>query len=408
MTTVIAGAGQAGVQVAASLRQTGYAERILLIGDEPVLPYQRPPLSKSYLLGTTTQDSLNLRPQTFYEAQSIDLLTGVQVSGVDLTTTRAELDDGTHLHWDHLVLATGARPRQLGIPGETLAGVFPLRSLHHAQHLAEQIRSAREVVVIGGGFIGLEIASALGATIAVTVLEGASRLMGRAVTVPTSDYFAEQHTARGAQLRFGVTATEILGAGGRVTGVRASDGRVYAADLVVVGAGVVPDTTLAEKAGLATDNGIVVDASLRTSHPQVFAIGDCARFPDAGTGRLQRLESVQNATGHADHVAREITGTPGIYQDLPWFWSDQKGLRLQIAGLATGHDSTAVLGEPASGKFSVVAFRAGRLIAVESINRPADYQAARKLLASATWLSQDDVTAAGFTLKAAALDLATR
>ncbi|WP_199433682.1 NAD(P)/FAD-dependent oxidoreductase [Qaidamihabitans albus] len=404
MSTVIVGAGQAGVHLAVSLRQAGYAERIVLIGDEPALPYQRPPLSKAFLLGAATEEAIQLRPESFYPSESIDLLTGERATGIDLATACVQLASGTRIAWEHLVLATGARPRTLGVPGKSLDGVLPLRSLAHARELARRIGTARHVVVVGGGFIGLEFAAAVARDgITTTLLEGADRLMGRAVTSPVSRFFAESHRARGVEVRLGVAAAEFLGVRGRVTAVRATDGRNHPADLVVVGAGVTPDTELAARAGLPTGDGILVDETLRTADERVFAIGDCARFPSTHAGTLLRLESVQNATGQAAHVAREIVA-PGRcpYQALPWFWSDQKGLRLQIAGLTHRHDETALLGDPDSGRFSVAAFRNGRLVALEAVNRPADYQAARRLLSRGAALTASDVTAPGFSLKTAA------
>jgi 3-phenylpropionate/trans-cinnamate dioxygenase ferredoxin reductase subunit len=268
--------------------------------------------------------------------------------------------------------------------------------------------SARSVVIVGGGFVGLEVAAAFASEGGEAVLlEAGDRLMGRAVTEPVSRFFARAHADRGSRIRLGAGAAECLGRRGHVTAVRTTDGRTHPADLVVTGVGVLANSELAEWAGLAADGGILVDAALRTTDPRVHAIGDCARFPSAHHRARVRLESVQNAVDQAVHTGRLIaTGEVRSYRELPWFWSDQKGLKLQIAGLPTGHDHVQLLGEPGSGRFSTLVFRGGRLIAVESVNRPADHMAARRLLASGRELAPDRAAAPGFDLKAFTADTA--
>lgn len=401
-TTVIVGAGQAGAQVAASLRQEGHRGRVVLVGEEDEAPYERPPLSKAFPLGTVSDERLRLRADDFYASGGIELLTGERVTHVDRARRRVRLAGGGVLDWDHLVFATGARPRPLGVPGADLPGVLPLRSLADARTLRDRTAGARRVVIVGGGFIGLEFAAACTGK-DVTVLEAADRLMGRAVTRPVSDFFARAHAERGVSIELSTAAAEFTAASGRVSAVRTTRGAVHPADLVLVGVGARPETDLAGQTGLAVADGILVDGTLRTSDPRVFAVGDCARFPGPGpdTGTV-RLESVQNAVDQARHVARQIaTGDVSEYRALPWFWSDQKGLKLQIAGLAHGHDRTHPLGGPGTGRFSVLLFRAERLIAVESVNRPGDHAAARRLLASGRTVTARDATAPGFDLKGA-------
>lgn len=408
MSTVIVGAGQAGAQVAATLRKEGYRERIVLVGNEPEPPYQRPPLSKAFLLGSAAETELHLRNESFYRDNAIELRLGTRASGIDRTTRQVRLAGGTRLPYEHLVLAMGARPRPLGVPGEDLHGVLPLRTLAQARELRERMTSARSVVIVGGGFIGLEFAAVAAAEgREVTLLEAGDRLMSRAVTEPVSQYFARAHADKGVRVRLGTGAVEFLGRRGDVTGVRGGDGRIHPAGLVVIGVGVVPNSEPAEQAGLAVAGGILVDASLCTADPRIHAIGDCARFRSAHLAVPVRLESVQNAMDQAVHTGRGIaTGEAHPYRELPWFWSDQKGLKLQIAGLSTGYDQVQVLGDPRGGRFSTLAFRAGRLVAVESVGRPAEHMAARRLLSSGRELTPGRAAAPGFDLKTFTADAA--
>jgi len=368
----IVGTGQAGFQAAASLRQEGFAGRIVMIGDEPVPPYQRPPLSKSYLARESSLDELWLRPETFYAQHQIEVLAGETVTALDRTERRLRLASDSELSWDHLVLATGARFRPLAVPGAELDGVVPLRTLADADVLRERLDQAREVVVIGAGFIGLEFASvaiARGAT--VHIVEVTQQPMGRVVSATISRFFTEAHRRWGAEVLLGTGVTRILGTGGRVTGVETSGGRHLPADLVLICIGVVPNAELAREAGLAVDNGIVVDERLATTDPAILAIGDCANFPTPfAIGRV-RLESVQNAVDQGRSVAAYIVGKPAPYDKVPWFWSDQSDVKLQIAGITAGHDNAVLRGDPESGHFSVFCFRTGRLIGVESVNQTA-------------------------------------
>jgi len=380
----IVGAGQAGFQTASSLRQEGFGGRVVLIGDEPGLPYQRPPLSKSYLAGDSGLDELLLRPEAFYEKQGIELITGERVTAIDRPGRCLRLASGGAIECDHIVLATGARFRPLPVPGAELDGIFALRTLADADILRERLPDAREVVVVGAGFIGLEFAAvAIGAGAPVHIIEVTHHPMGRVVSAQTSRFFTEAHRDWGAVISLGSGVARILGDGRRATAVEASDGRILPADLVLICIGVLPNAELAGDTGLAVDNGIVVDEYLATGVPAISAIGDCANFPTRFASGRVRLESVQNAVDQARAVAAQIAGKPAPYDKVPWFWSDQRDLKLQIAGLTAGHDAAVLRGDPESRSFSVFCFRGTRLVGVESVNRPADHIVARRLLAQA-------------------------
>jgi 3-phenylpropionate/trans-cinnamate dioxygenase ferredoxin reductase subunit len=405
----VVGTGQAGFQAAASLRQDGFAGRITMIGDEPVLPYQRPPLSKSYLARESALDELWLRPETFYTQHQIDLMARETVTGIDRVGRRLRLASGSALSWDHLVLATGARFRPLALPGAELDGVLPLRTLADADILRERLDHAREVVVVGAGFIGLEFASvAIVRGAAVHIIEVTLHPMGRVVSATISKFFCEAHRRWGAEVSLGTGVTRVLGAGGRVSGVETTDGRHLPADLVLICIGVIPNAELAGEAGLAVDNGIVVDEYLATEDAAIFAIGDCANFPTPfAIGRV-RLESVQNAVDQGRCVAANIAGKPAPYDKVPWFWSDQGDLKLQIAGITAGHDTAVLRGDPDSGHFSVFCYRAGRLIGVESVNQTADHVVARRLLAGEPKLKLEQAADLSYDLRAHARSLPAR
>jgi 3-phenylpropionate/trans-cinnamate dioxygenase ferredoxin reductase subunit len=398
----VVGAGQAGFQAASSLRQEGFAGRVVLIGDEPGLPYQRPPLSKSYLAGESGLDELWLRPEAFYEKQAIELVAGEVVTALDRRERRLRLASGRTIDCDQVVLATGARCRQLPVPGAELDGVFPLRTLADADILRDRLGEARDVVVVGAGFIGLEFAAvAIGKGVGVHILEVTHHPMGRVVSEQTSRFFTQAHRDWGAVMSLGSGVTRILGDGRRATGVGTTDGRVLPADLVLICIGVLPNAELASDAGLAVENGIAVDEYLATADPTVSAIGDCANFPTRfALGRV-RLESVQNGVDQAREVAARIAGKRvAPYDKVPWFWSDQNDLKLQIAGITAGHDAAILRGDPESRAFSVFCFRGDRLIGVESVNRPADHIVARRLLAGDPRLSPEQAADESYDLKA--------
>ncbi|MFD6067338.1 NAD(P)/FAD-dependent oxidoreductase [Amycolatopsis lurida] len=395
-TVLVVGAGQSGFGVATSLRDKGFDGRVVLIGDEPGLPYQRPPLSKGYLTGTAGDAQLRLRPEDFFEEKDIELIPG-RVASVDREDTKVVLEDGSAHGYDHLVLATGADNRVLPVAGSTLDGVFTLRTKDDADVLRAALESAENVVVIGGGFIGLEFAAHAGRP--VTIVEAQDRLLARVATPEVSAYFEALHEGAGHTVLLGTGVTALHG-DGRVTEVELSDGSRLLADLVLVGVGVVPRTRLAEEAGLAVANGVVVDEHLRTSDPKISAVGDCANFPCVQAGTATRLESVQNAVDQARAVAAVLVGEPAPYESLPWFWTDQLGAKLQIAGLLTGADKTVVTGDREGGKFSVLSFRDGVLVGVESVNRSPDHIAARRLFAADPEPRFETLEANGFDLKA--------
>jgi 3-phenylpropionate/trans-cinnamate dioxygenase ferredoxin reductase subunit len=400
-TVLIVGAGHAGFQVAASLRQHGFAERICLINDEAHLPYQRPPLSKAYLKGEGRPDSLMFRPDKFYRDQTIELMAGRAVA-IDRAAQKLLLASGVSLDYGHLVLATGARNRLLDIPNANLADVRYLRILDESEALRTRLAAGGRVVVIGAGFIGLEFAATARIKgLEVDVVELGARVMARAVTAEISDFFQERHTAAGIRIHLGVQATSIEGDGTHVTGVSLSDGRHIAADLVVVGVGVLPNVELAAEAGLPVASGIIVNEQLLTADPNISAIGDCALFASPRFGGSLRLESVQNASDQARCVAARLTGNAKTYDGLPWFWSDQGDDKLQIAGLTTGYDRVVVRGDRTARSFSAFCYKAGQLVGIESINRASDHVFGRKILGLNRSIEPEQAADMSFDLKAA-------
>src|ERR1700760_470954 len=398
---VIVGAGHAGFQLAASLRQAGFKERVSLINDEAHLPYQRPPLSKAYLKGTGGPDTLMFRPQKFFDDQHIELISDRAVA-IDRAARKLRLHSGNTLDYGHLVLATGARNRLLDIPNANLPNVRYLRILDDSEDLRARLASAKRVVVIGAGFIGLEFAATARIKgLEVDVLELASRVMARAVTAEVSDYFQKRHAEAGVRIHLGVMATSIEADGDKITGVSLSDGRHIPADLVVVGVGVLPNVELAGEAGLPTASGIIVNEHLLTSDPDISAIGDCALFESPRFGGALRLESVQNATDQAKCVAARLTGDDKVYDGHPWFWSDQGDDKLQIAGLTTGYDGVVLRGDPALKAFSAFCYRQGRLLGIESVNRAGDHMFGRRFLGMDRQLTPEQAADSGYDLKKA-------
>jgi 3-phenylpropionate/trans-cinnamate dioxygenase ferredoxin reductase component len=376
---IVVGAGQAGVQAVASLRAEGYRGAIVLVGEEPYPPYQRPPLSKAYLSGDFERARLFLKPESFF-AESCELQLGLGVAAIDRRAKRVRFADDTTLPYSKLLLATGARPRRIDYPGKQFDGVHYLRGIDDVDALRPQLTKGAKLVVIGGGYIGLEVAAvAASHGVEVTIVEAADRLMPRTVSPLVSAFYEEVHTAHGVRVVVGAKA-DGLEDEGRVVAVHARGERIPA-DVVLIGVGVVPNSELAEEAGLACDNGIVVDEFARTSDPDIFAAGDCTNHPYFAGGRV-RLESVQNAVDQAKIAALGMLGKQQAYREVPWFWSDQYDLKLQIAGLSRAGDATVLRGEPGMRKFAVFHFREGRIAAVEAINAAQDYIVGRKLIAA--------------------------
>lgn len=400
---VIIGAGQAGVQTAESLRAGGYAGRITLLGDEPHGPYHRPPLSKAWLAGEMDGAQLVMRAPEMLARKNIELRTEVKVASIDRAAKQVLLADGSALPYDGLVLATGSTPRSLPLPGGDAAGVHALRSRGDADAISARLALCQEqqrpVVVIGGGFIGLEVAAtARKKGLAVTVLEAAPRLLGRVLAPALSDWYAALHRSHGVELVFDARIEALeTAADGSVSGVRLADGRLLPAGLVVVGIGVNANDGLAQAAGLECERGIVVDACCRTSDPAIVAAGDCTarRLAD---GSLIRLESVQNATEQGKSAAAALLGQERPFTATPWFWSDQYDKKLQMAGLSGGAEAWAVRGDMTGTSFSIYHFRADKLIAVDSVNAAKDHLQARKLLDAGISPTPEQAADLGFDL----------
>ncbi|MDJ0339666.1 FAD-dependent oxidoreductase [Cryobacterium sp. PH31-O1] len=385
--TLIVGAGQSGLQLAVSLREGGYTAPITLAGAEAGGPYQRPPLSKAFLAGTVDEDNLALRAAGFYTDHDIDIVPASRI--VTVSPDRGDggsalIDGGRVLRFERLALTTGSRPRRLTVPGADLFGVCYLRSVDDAGRLRRLLEAARDVVVIGGGFIGLEVAAAARRRgLQVTVVESSGRLLKRVVAPPISEFYRQAHEKRGVHFRMGCGVTAVHGDGNnRVTTVELSDGTQVAADIVIVGIGVEPRIELARQLGLDCARGIIVDDRAQTSIPSVVAAGDCTvqphpQYPETLVG----LESVQNAVDQAKVAAATILGLSRPPAVVPWFWSDQADLKLQIAGLSTGYDEFVVRGDPATESFSVLYYRQLRLIAVDAVNQPHDFMAVKRALA---------------------------
>jgi 3-phenylpropionate/trans-cinnamate dioxygenase ferredoxin reductase component len=398
--TLIVGASQAGLQVAVSLRGAGDTSPITLVGDEPHAPYSRPPLSKAYLTGDVELEQLWLRTPEVLAGLGVTLVTGERVDDVTLTaggpSGTARTASGRVLAFDRLALTVGARPRRLAVPGANLDGVMYLRTANDAKALRELQSDAESVVVIGGGFIGLEataVARAQGRS--VTVVEASDRLVGRAVAPVVSEFYRAAHTRRGIDVRLDTQVVSLGGRHGKVATVALSDGTVIPADVVIVGIGVEPCIELARQLDLESAGGIVVDQYARTSNPYVVAAGDCTVQPNplSGLGRV-RLESVQNAGSQAKAAAATLAGRREPNDAVPWFWSDQYDLKLQIAGLAGGHDQYVVRGDVDGESFSVLYYRDGTLLAVDAVNAPGDYMAVRKALTQGTTILAEDAAKA--------------
>ena len=378
-TTIIAGAGHAGGQTAISLRQAKYDGRVLVCGAEPVPPYQRPPLSKKYLSGELARERVFLRPEKFYAGNDIELRLGGAVRDVDLDGMKVVLEEGVSLEFDDLVIATGSVPRRLDASGSHLANVFYLRSLADVDAIRAAFVAGRRLVVVGGGYIGLEVAStAKGLGLDVCVIEAADRILGRVTAPEMSTYYTRAHRDRGVDIRLSTSVVAFEG-DEAVSGVNCGT-ETIPADVVVIGIGIVPDVRLAASAGIRCDDGILVDERCATSADHVYAVGDCTRHPNPILGRELRLESVHNALEQAKTAAANIAGTPTRYEQVPWFWSDQFDLKLQMVGISEGYDTIVQRGSMDTDDFAMFYLKDGVLIAVDAVNRPREFMACRKLV----------------------------
>ena len=379
--TIVVGGGQGAGQLVASLRQEGYDGEILMIGEEPQLPYQRPPLSKAYLLGELPVERLLVRPEKFYADQNIETRLATKVTAIDAAAQTVTLDDGETLAYSDLVLATGSQVRRLSLPGFDQDGVFYLRTMADVDGIRAALTPGKRLVIIGGGYIGLEVAAvARKLGLDVTVLEMEKRILARVTTPAMSAFYTKVHTDHGVVIKTGAAAAALSG-DGQVTGVQCQDGTEIPADVVIVGVGILPRTELAEAAGLTCENGIQVDEGTRTSAPHIYAIGDCTNHPNPGLGRRLRLESVPNAMDQARVAAKNICGGDARYDAVPWFWSDQYDLKLQMVGFSGEAEEDVLRGDPESGAFARFYLKGGQLIAVDAVNSPREFMAARQLVA---------------------------
>ena len=398
---MIVGAGHGGAAAAIALRQAGFAGTVGLIGDEPDPPYERPSLSKEYLKGDKPFERMLIRPAGFWSERAVDLLPGRTVTGVDPDGRVVRTADEEAFGYGDLIWAAGGRARGLTCSGHDLAGVHTVRSRADVDRMLRELPGTERVVVIGGGYIGLEAAAVLaGLGKRVTVLEAQDRLLARVAGRPVSDFFAAEHRARGVDVRFGVTVDCVEESDGRATGVRLADGSVLGAEMVIVGIGILPNVEPLLAAGVKGGNGVVVDELCRTSAPGIYAVGDCAAHPNAfADGATIRLESVQNATDQAATAAKAIRGAPVPYHAVPWFWSNQYDLRLQTVGLATGHDGLVVRGSPENRNFSVIYLREERVVALDCVNMTRDYVQGRALVAAGARVAPESLADASLPLK---------
>jgi len=400
---VVVGAGHAGVSAVTTLLKEGFEGTIALIDVGDSLPYERPPLSKGFLVGAEEVDSFLFRTADYWEEAAVDLVLGTRITSVDPVAHRVRTDDDRAFGYRKLIWAAGGSARMLRVPGAELAGIHTVRTLEGVARLKDDVRGARRAVVIGGGYIGLEATAALRALgIEVTVLEALDRLLERVTSPIISDYFLRLHTAHGANVRFGVAISGFSEgqAPDRVGGVVLEDGEVVPADLVIVGIGLIPEVTELLHAGAEVTNGVVVDDRCRTSLPGVYAVGDCANHANPyAEGAQLRLESVQNAAEQGKLAALDIIGRSEPYEVVPWFWSNQYDAKMKMAGIMGGYDRLVVRGDPAAGEFTVVYFKDGRLLALDCVNRPGDYMQGRALIERRAHLDPELVADVSLSLK---------
>jgi len=379
MAIVIVGAGHAAGQAAASLRQEGYQGEIVIIGDEPHIPYQRPPLSKQYMSGEHGVERVYLRPQKFYEDKNITLKVGTQVERIDTAAKQVTTSDGETIAYEHLLLCTGGRPRRLPVPGADLEGIYYLRTISDVDAIRAELEPGRTLVIVGAGYIGLEVASvAVQHGLEVHVLEMESRVLQRVTTPEMSTYYHDLHTSRGVQIHTSTTVTGFEG-DGRVSRVLCGD-KSFDTDLVIVGIGIVPNVEIAEAAGLECANGIVVDDHCRTSDPFIYAAGDCTNHPNPLLDRRLRLESVPNAMEQARVAAANICGGDKVYASIPWFWSDQYELKLQMVGFSSDGDTQIIRGDMDKNEFAVFYLRDGKVVAADAVNSAKEFMICKQLI----------------------------
>jgi 3-phenylpropionate/trans-cinnamate dioxygenase ferredoxin reductase subunit len=380
---VIVGAGQAAAQAVDTLRKKGHTGSISIVGDEPFLPYQRPPLSKKYLAGKLERDRLTIRHDGYYAEHGVQMFAGRRATQIDRAQRLVHLDDDSRLPYDTLLLATGSTPRKLAIAGADLRGIHYLRTIDDVERIRATAATAQQAVIVGGGYIGLEVAATLRELgLEVAVLEMADRVMNRVVCEAVSRFYEAEHRTRGVTIALRACLDSFSGNGQQVRAVRTAAGTEIPAQLVVVGVGVLPVDQLARDAGLECQNGIVVDAHCRTSDPAIFAAGDCAQHPNKHYSVRVRLESVDNAFEQGTSAALNMLGITTVHDKVPWFWSDQYDLKMIIVGLAQGHDDMVLRGDPATRAFSACYLKGGELIAIDTINQTKDQMAARKLIAA--------------------------
>ncbi len=388
---VIVGAGQAAGQATASLRQKGYSEHIIMIGDENYFPYQRPPLSKKFLAGEIEAERLYVKPERFYAGHDVDMRLDTSVESIDPAQKAVHLADGASLNYSKLLLATGSRVRKLPIPGAELSGIYYLRNIDDVLSIQPNLVAGKRLVIVGAGYIGLEVAAvAAHHGLDVTVLETEERVMNRVVAPEISDFFESVHRKAGVKIEFGRMVQEFRG-DSAVSEVVCADGHSYPADFCIVGIGILPNEEIASAAGLECNNGIVVDEYCQTSDPDILAIGDCTRHPNALIGTELRLESVHNAIEQGKTAAATICEQPAAYNQIPWFWSDQYDLKLQIVGINTGYDRVILRGDPESHSFAGFYLEGDKLLAVDAINSPREFMLAKKLIKAGAKIAPDDL-----------------
>ncbi|TLX71309.1 pyridine nucleotide-disulfide oxidoreductase [Pseudomonas nicosulfuronedens] len=388
LTAIIVGAGHAAGELATSLRDNGWEGRILLIGEEPQLPYHRPPLSKAYLSGAATSESLLIKPRATYEKANVEIISGVRVDRIDRETATVHLADGRTAQYDRLILATGGRPRPLPIPqieqAERSGNFHYLRTLQDVDRIRRQFEPGMRLVIVGGGYIGLEVAAvAIKRGLKVTVLEALPRVLARVTAPELSAFYESRHRAAGVEIRTDTQVRDVQldPSGDAVAALQCADGSSVPADLVVVGIGLLPNVELAVDAGLEVDNGILVDEFGQTSDSNIYAAGDCSNHPNPLLGRRLRLESVPNALEQARSVAASICGKPKAYASIPWFWSDQYELKLKMVGLSQGYDQLVIRGTPESDSFSAFYLKDGSILAADTVNRPPEFMLAKRFIA---------------------------